>query len=140
MKKLLAVLAAIMMLAGPVSLAEDLSALSDQDLLVLYRNVVVEAESRKAAGTAETGLPDDREAAAEKNAEEDGIAWDRLFEFLLSWQQDEKDGMLERCAPDWRDRQEDPQAELPVILANRTLLDFTIQAHSKRLVPQPQES
>lgn len=127
MKKLLAVLAAMIILAGSVCLAEDLSALTDGELLALYSNVLEETESRKAAGTAGTGLPDAEEAAAGNTAEEDGIAWDRLFEFLLSWQQDEKDGMLERCTPDWLDRQENPEQELFIILANRTLLDFTIQ-------------
>ena len=123
MKKLLAVMAALAVLFGSFSLAEDLSGLSDQELLNLYMDAVTEVESRMLSGTAEPEIPEAEEAAGE-----DDIAVNRLLAFFLNWRNDQKDSMLDLCSPEWKAGTDDPGKELFVLLENRTPLDFWMGA------------
>ena len=115
MKKGIAVLAALVLLFSAAALAENLSEMTDEELLELHRNVESEMARR--------GLPD--------NPEEDGIQHeisDRVMTFFMYWSRNDLDSMLTLCDPAWKEREENPKTELFRILKNRTPVSLEIQS------------
>ena len=106
MKKLIVILAAIAVLFFSTALADDLQAMTDEELLALHRDVLNEMERR--------GLPDDPEADKET------AAADCVVSFFACWSQNDLDGMLELCENGWKAGVENPRTELFRILMNRT--------------------
>lgn len=115
MKKGIAVLAALAILFSAAALAENLSEMTDEELLELHRNVESEMARR--------GLPD--------NPEEDGIQHeisDRVMTFFVYWSRNDLDSMLTLCDPAWKEQEENPKTELFRILKNRTPVSLEIQS------------
>ncbi len=126
MKKTIIILLAAMLMISSVSLAEDLSSLPDADLLVMYRQVSIELESR--------GI--DPKAVYPEDAFPGDDLWnkdmaDRLELFFGFWNASDIPGMLTVCSPGWKDGKENPDADLLTILGNRTATDFDINAVSR---------
>ena len=111
MKKLIAILAAMIMVFTSAALAEELAAMTDEELLNLYRKVQAEMESRNLTG---------EEAADPENE----IVRDRLVSFFMYWSRNELDEMLTLCTADWMNSVENAKTELFGILMNRTPLDM----------------
>lgn len=104
----------------PAFPAEDLSVLSDQELIALYLSVQEEMEQRRIAGGNRedvTYMPSDE---ADETPEE------RLTRFFLYWSENDLDHMLELCAPGWKDHYETPKTGLFIVLANRTPVSYEI--------------
>ncbi len=116
MKKLVAALAAVMILFAAVSLAEDLTSLGDEELINLFLQVRLEMEHRgiSPALAADSAVSDEKAAASE-----------RLREFFVYWNRNDLDSMLTLCAPSWQEREEQPRTALFALLRNRTPLDMT---------------
>ena len=109
MKKMTALLALILVLLVSVSLAEDLSALSDEKLIDHYHEVLAEMESR--------GLSPDGDQAADA---ENAAALDRLSTFFFHWSGNRLDDMLALCSDEWKAGTENPRTALFALLQNRT--------------------
>ena len=108
------VLVAAVVLFSAAASAEDLSSLTDAELLALHRDVLAEMAHR--------GLPD--------LPETDGVLTDitkRVISFFAAWNRNDLDGMLELCDSGWRAIAGDPRTELLRILANRTPQDATVE-------------
>ncbi len=116
MKKTIAALLLCLMMLVSAALAENLSALSDAELLALYQDVLAEMAVR---GIGDASDGSDREAA-EKSA-----MIQRLVNFFQYWNSNSLDDMLSLCASDWKADREQPRTELFVILANRKPLSMT---------------
>ena len=119
MKRILALLAAMTLLCASAALAEDLSSLTDRELMKLYLDVVDEMRSRTAAEQENTfheiGIPHD----AEFDADMDVI--NRLYDFFAAWKDGNYNDMIELCAPEWiAKNDENPRNALFTILQNRT--------------------
>ena len=118
MKRILAFLAALIMLIGSAALAEDLSSLTDRELMKLYLDVVDEMRSRTAAeqeeDSGEAGIPLDAESEASM------VVASRMIEFFSAWQDKNYTAMIELCASEWKTKQENPKNALFSILQNRT--------------------
>ena len=120
MKRILAVLAAIMMLAASAALAEDLSSLTDRELMKLYLDVVDEMRSRTAADREEV-TADETGAPADAESEENTVITDRLIEFFNAWHDNDYNDMIELCSTEWKAKEnENPKNALFSILQNRT--------------------
>lgn len=115
MKKLIAAVIAITVLFSAAALADDLSALTDEELLALHQEVLNEMERRSLPDTPET----DSELA--------DIA-ERVIAFFAAWNKNNPDEMLALCDSGWKATVEDPRTALPGILANMTPLDATIES------------
>ena len=118
-KRILAVLAAIMMLTASAALAEDLSALTDRELMKLYLDVVDEMRNRTAADR-EGESADDAGALADVESEEDMVVASRLIEFFSAWHDNNYNDMIELCANEWKVKESNPKDALFTILQNRT--------------------
>ncbi len=123
-KKIFIVFIAVMILLSSVSLAEDLSSMSDEDLLNLYKRVTEEIERRYISSWQES--PDRIRPAG--NPDED--AGERVTAFFHDWYQNRSDDMLALCTSDWKAKTENPGLELARILADRTPLNMEIIAMS----------
>ena len=110
MKKLLAIflVLVLMVLAASAALAEDLSTLSDEELMTLHQDVFDELARR--------GL----ESPEEAGEEETHPALQRLVDFFLYWSGNQYDEMLELCLPEWKEQCENPRMELFKAHMNRT--------------------
>ena len=114
MKKLILVLTAVVFLFS-AALAEDLSALTDEELQALYQNV--EAEMAR------------RELTAGQGTEfEAGEVRDRVTAFFSYWSVNNLDKMLEMCSSGWKASAAEPRTELFKILQNRTPVDLEIES------------
>ena len=113
MKKILILILAVMLLI-PAALAEDLSSLSDEELLNLQKQVEEELIRRNLYPLADD-VPVDSENIA---------LFERLDSFLSFWAASDYPNMLDYCVSDWKNQTEDPQTELLRILSNRTPLHF----------------
>ena len=114
MKKLILILTAVVFLFS-AALAEDLSALTDEELQALYQNV--EAEMAR------------RELTAGQGTEfEAGEVRDRVTVFFTYWSVNNLDKMLEMCSSGWKASAADPRTELFKILLNRTPVDLEIES------------
>ena len=119
MKKIIAALAAVMILFASVSLAEDLTSLGDEELINLFLQVRLEMEHRGIS----PALAADSAVSGEKAA-----ASERLREFFVYWSRNDLDGMMTLCAPSWQEREEQPRTALFALLRNRTPLDMTVES------------
>ena len=110
MKKLLAIflVLVLMVLAASAAVAEDLSTLSDEELMTLRQDVFDELARR--------GLESPEEAGEEKTHP----ALQRLVDFFLYWSGNQYDEMLELCLPEWKEQCENPRMELFKAHMNRT--------------------
>jgi len=117
MKKLIIILLALSLLFS-AAFAEDLSAMTDEELLALHRNVLDEMARRSLPAGLET---DNRLAGVTQ----------RMLSFFESWNKNDQDGMLALCASVWKETVEDPRAALFALLANRTPLDAVIESASE---------
>ena len=123
-KKTIIILLAVMLMISSASLAEDLSSLSDEEFLELYKHVTEEMASRFISSRQE--YPDMIGPAG--NMDED--AGERVTAFFCDWYQNRFDDMLALCASGWKAKAENPGLELAGILANRTALNMEIIAMS----------
>ena len=126
MKKVFIVLLAVMVLFSSVSLAEDLSSMSDAELLELYQRVKIELKSRD--------LP--AEMIYPENVYSGSNLWDsnmaeRLETFFGYWYASDIPNMLTLCSSDWKEGKEQPATDLFVILGNRTPLDYEVLSASR---------
>ena len=115
MKKLLTVIVAIAVLFSAAALADDLSALTDEELYKLYQDVEEEIARRN--------LPAGPETDGEANE-----VTQCVYEFFCYWSSNDLDNMLTLCDSGWKARSADPRTELFRILANRTPLNMEIQS------------
>ncbi len=143
MKRILAVLAAIMMLFTTAALAEGFSALTDDELVKLYREVQAEIANRWAAEQEEKTedyaepeiAADEEEPENAADEEEPKIAEDeedealigRLTGFFHAWNSEDYNDMVEFCSHEWGSRQENIRASLFSILQNRKPLSVTME-------------
>ena len=121
MKKTIIILLAAMFMMSSVSLAEDLSSLPDADLLVLYRQVSIELESRGIDPKAV--YPEDAFSGDDLWTEEMAGRLELFFGF---WQASDIPNMLTVCSPGWKDGKENPDTDLLAILRIRTPTDYEI--------------
>ena len=137
MKRILAVLAAAMMLFTTTALAEGFSALTDDELVKLYREVQAEIANRWAAEQEEK-TEDYAEPENAADEEEPKIAGDgedealigRLMGFFSAWSANNYNDMVEFCSHGWGSRQENVKASLFNILQNRKPLNVTVETVS----------
>ena len=115
MKKLILILTAVTLLFSSAALAEDLSALTDGELLALYQNVEAEMARRELS----SGQGTEFDTAAVR---------DRILTFFTWWSCNSLDEMLEMCSSGWKASAADPRTELFKILRNRTPLDLEIES------------
>ena len=139
MKRILAVLAAIMMLFTTTAMAEGFSALTDDELVKLYREVQAEIANRWAAEqeekTEEYAEPEiAADAAGPENAadeeDEDKALIERMTGFFSAWNSEDYNDMVEFCSHGWGARQENIRASLFSILQNRKPLNVTAETVS----------
>ena len=117
MKKIFLILIAVMLFFSSASLAEDLSALTDREVLALYQGVQAEMERR--------GL-----SAKQGTEFEAADVRDRVTAFFSFWSSNDLNNMLEICNSGWKSACENPLTELFTILRNRTPLDLEIRSAS----------
>ena len=117
-KIVIALLVCLIMLVS-AAMAEDLSALSDQELITLHQEVLTEMAAR--------GIEylEDASAGPEQDTAERNAMLGRLVTFFSAWSSNNLDDMLPLCASDWKENCEQPRTELFVILANRTPQSLT---------------
>ena len=118
MKKIIGLILAIIMLSGSLALAEDLSAMTDEELKALILDAFEELQSR--------GLNYDPETAVSVFADE--AFADRVSEFYSYWHTNDLDHMLDLCDPAWKEQQENPKTALFSLLRNRTPLSISIES------------
>ena len=118
MKKIVCLILAIMMLSASFALAEDLSAMTDEELKALILDAFEELQSR--------GQNYDPETAVSVLADE--AFADRVWEFYSFWHANDLDHMLDLCDPAWKELQENPKTALFALLANRTPLSMSIES------------
>lgn len=112
MKKIILLVMAMILLVS-ASLAEDLSGLTDDELLILHDLVEKEMANRNLT-------PDGA----------DRPITDRLQEFMCFWAKNDYTGMLSLCASEWKAKQEDPSLSLYVTIKNRTPMSYEIVSFS----------
>lgn len=115
MRKLIAILAAVTVFFSAAAFAEGLSAVTDEELLALYQDVLDEMERR--------GLS----AEPETDSAQAGIT-ERVLSFFAAWSRNDLDEMLALCSSGWKAGLENPKMELFRILANRTALDAAVNS------------
>lgn len=115
MKKLILILTAAIFLFSSAALAEDLSALTDNELLALYHDVQTEMTRRE--------LSDEQGTEPEATAVKD-----RVLAFFTYWSANRLDDMLSMCSSGWKAAAADPRMELFKILRNRTPVDLEIES------------
>ena len=134
-KRITAALAALMVLISSAALAEDLSSLTDRELMKLYLDVVDEMRSRTAAEPEGTAVEWELNSIEEMN-EADLNEVGHLFDFFRAWAKGNYDDMLEVCPPDWKAKQETPKQSLFVILKNQTPKTIRIE----KIIGSPEDS
>ena len=115
MKRFIAFLFSITFLFSASAFADDLSGMTDAELYALHQDVLDEMMRR--------GLPEE----PERGNDIPDIA-ERLVSFFQYWSVNEPDEMLALCDSSWKAGLEEPRSELFRILANRTPMDFTMEA------------
>ena len=122
MKRILAVLAAMTMLFASAALAEDYSAMTDEEVFDLYNEVLAEMIRRsEAAG----------EKIAMSDPDEDKAIVKALISFIDAWNRGNFDYLLEHCSVEWKSRQENPGEALSAILQDRKPLIMEVQGYSE---------
>ena len=115
MRKFIIVVIAIAILFSTVAFADDLSVLTDEELLALHRDVLDEMERRSLPDTPET----DSELAD---------VTERVISFFVAWSRNNLDEMLALCDSGWKATVENPRTALVGILTNMIPTDATIEA------------
>ena len=114
MKKIAALVILVVMLFTSAALADDLSSLSDAELINLGREVLDELERRQAGSREEAFSP------VQADTDEAHPALPQLVLFFDYWSRNQYDEMLGFCLPEWKEQCENPLFELFKILQNRT--------------------
>lgn len=129
MKKLIALLAAAVMLFASASLAEslDLRSLTDAELAQLYMDVADEVNRRwrEQTGSDISGwnvVPEPTPDPGDTSAVSESV-----ITFFTYWSRNDLDNMLEQCAPSWKEGEENPRTSLFGLLRNRTPRDITVE-------------
>ena len=117
MKKLVVVLTSMVMLFASAALAEDLSAMTEDELKTLLVDVKEELVKR---------YNYDPETVV--RTVEDEVLMGRVEGFCSAWYANDLDGMLAYCDPEWKAAQEQPRTSLFALLANRTPISCEILA------------
>ena len=115
MKKLMTALVAITVLFSAAASANDLSGMTDLELYALHQDVLDEMMRR--------GLPEE----AGDDIDLPDLS-ERVGLFFKYWNGNNPDEMLALCDSGWKAGLEEPRSELFRILANRTPMDFTMEA------------
>ncbi len=115
MRKMMTVAIAIALLFTTVAFADDLSAMTDAELLALYQNVLDEMNRRWTPEEPKT----DSELADPS---------DCVMSFFEAWSQNDLDEMLTLCDSGWKATVEDPRTALFALLANSTPFDVSIES------------
>lgn len=115
MKKWLIILAAVMVVWTAAAFAENLSGMTDEELLDLYQDLLDEMAYR--------GLSAGQEADDEQTS-----VTERVLSFFHAWNKNDFDEMLTLCDSGWKTANENPRMELFRIMANRTALSFEIES------------
>lgn len=110
MKKIIAILAALAVLLMSAALADDLTALTDEELLALWNDVQTEMTIR---GMSLDGSDKPKDLNTIEMLE-------RMKLFFHYWSMNELDSMVELCSTDWKETVENQKTALFAILANRT--------------------
>ena len=118
MKKIIALILAAMLLFASFALAENLSAMTDEELKALILDAFEELQNRGNNYDPETVV---------SVLKDEAIA-DRISAFYIRWGLNDLDGMLEICDPAWKEEQENAKTALFAILANRTPVSFSVEA------------
>ena len=122
MKKTGIILLAVTLALSCVSLAEDLSSLSDRELMKMYVQVTEEMADRQIS--VRDGSSNGNQAAVDPEKS----MLDRLVTFLSCWSENRQDDMLSLCSPAWKAETEVPRVELFTLMGNRTPLSATVSA------------
>ena len=115
MRKFIAVVTAVAVLFSTAGFADDLSVLTDGELLALYQDVLDEMDRRQISDEPET----DNDLAD---------ITERVISFFTAWNRNDPDEMLTLCDSGWKAAVENPRTVLSGILADMTPLDATIEA------------
>lgn len=113
MKKMIIILIIVTVLFSAFAFADDLSAMTDEELYALHEEILSEMTRR--------GLPAEQEVYPDP----EDIS-KRVFSFFVYWSDNNPVEMLTLCDSGWKSAFENPQTELERILAGRTPLDFVI--------------
>ncbi len=115
MKKIIALLTVMLLvLAVSAAFAEDVAALTDRELMDLYREVLDEMDRR--------GITYTEEPVPYQDA-----AVERLKDFMEGWYRMSLDELVEMCTSEWKAEVENPRTALFGILANRTPMSYTLE-------------
>lgn len=129
LKRILAGLAAMMVLCASAALAEELSSLTDRELMQLYLDVMDEMRSRAETGTGESIIGD--MAPVDYGIEADEAVSDRIVEFFHAWHENDYSAMVEMCTHEWVAKEnENPKNALFSILQNRKPVSLTVETLS----------
>ena len=137
MKKLIALLAAAILLFASAALAEspDLRSLTDEELAKLYMDVAEEVNRRWREQTGEDISSWNTVPEPTPDPFEEAPVIDSLGEFFTYWSANDLDHMLEQCASSWKEGEEYPRTSLFALLRNRTPKDITFE----KIVGDPAE-
>ena len=102
MKKITALVILVVMLFTSAALADDLSSLSDAELITLGREVLDELERRQAGSREEAFSP------VQVDTDEAHPALPQLVLFFDYWSRNQYDEMLGFCLPEWRSNARTP--------------------------------
>ncbi len=117
MRKFICMVLAAVLLFASAALAEDLSAMTDDELKVLIMDAYEELLRRGLSYNPETAV----------SALSDETFAERVTDFYTLWSRNDLDGMMALCDPAWEETQENAKLALFAILANRTPVSFTIE-------------
>lgn len=110
MRKFAVLLAAAVVLFTSAAPAQDLSGLTDDELLRLWQDVQAEMGNRGMAYT---------EPLSQEDADKAAML-ERLLEFFRHWSGNRQDDMLLLCSSAWKESVENPGTSLFGLLGNRT--------------------
>ena len=128
MKKAFLLLLAAIVLLSSVSLAENLSSLSDEELTEYYFRITEEIDGLTEQYDRITEEIENRYRTFWQEYPQgitpagdiDESALERITLFFRAWFQNSLEDMLNLCTTDWKEETEDPGLVLLSILANRT--------------------
>ena len=117
MRKIIGLILAIMMLSASFAHAENLSAMTDEELKALILDAFEELQNR--------GNRYDPETAVSVFMDE--AFANRVAEFYSCWGANDLDHMLDVCDPAWKEQQENPKLALFTLLKGMIPLSFIIE-------------
>ena len=136
MKKTIIIFLAVMLMITCVSLAEDLSSLSDEELTELYMRITEKTDGPTEEYKHVTEEINSRYITFWQEYPQgiipagdiDKSALERVTLFFRAWFQNRHEDMLSLCTSDWKEKTEDPGLALLSILAERTPVNIQIIA------------